>query len=278
MSFTYSAVAIAERRVGKLGAGLFAGRPGAVAERNLRNLKSSSGIMFVAGFVEPVLILIAFGYGVGGMVGKITDASGHTYSYIAYIMPALLATSAMNGAIFDSTWNVYFKMQFAKLYNAMLATSLGTLDVALGEIGWAMFRGTIYASSFVLVVSLLGLIPSLAGALLAIVAATLVAFAFASVGMGITSYVKSFQQLDMVTFFLLPMFLFSGTLFPLSLFPEWLQVIIQALPLRQSIELVRDCMNLNLSWALAGHFAYFAVMIIGGLFFTTRRLTALFLR
>ena len=278
MSFVYSAIAIAERRAGKLGAGIFAGRPGAIAERNLRTLRSSSGIMFIAGFVEPVLILIAFGYGVGGMVGNITDASGHTYSYVAYIMPALLATSAMNGAIFDSTWNVYFKMNFAKLYNAMLATSLGTLDVAIGEIGWAMFRGAIYASSFVLVVGLLGLIPSIGGALLAILAAAIVAFGFASVGMGITSYVKSFQQLDMVTFFLLPMFLFSGTLFPLSLFPDWAQALIQALPLRQAIDLVRDCMHFNIGWQLLGHFAYFAVMIIGGLFFTTRRLTALFLR
>jgi lipooligosaccharide transport system permease protein len=212
------------------------------------------------------------------MVGKITDSTGHTYSYVAYIMPALLATSAMNGAIFDSTWNVYFKMQFAKLYDAMLATSLGTFDVALGEIGWAMFRGAIYASSFMVVVSLLGLVPSLLGALLAILAAAIVAFGFASIGMGITSYVKSFQQLDMVTFLLLPMFLFSGTLFPLSQFPSWLQVIINALPLRQAIDLVRDCMNLNLSFSLLGHVAYFAVMIIGGLFFTTRRLTALFLR
>ncbi len=278
MSLVYTAVAIAERRAGKMGAGVFAGRPGAIAERNLRTLRSSSGVMFLAGFVEPVLILIAFGYGVGGMVGKITDASGHTYSYVAYIMPALLATSAMNGAIFDSTWNVYFKMQFAKLYDAMLATSLGTFDVALGEIGWAMFRGAIYASSFVIVVSMLGLVPSLVGALLAIIAAAIVAFGFASIGMGITSYVKSFQQLDMVTFLLLPMFLFSGTLFPLSQFPSWLQVIINALPLRQAIDLVRDCMNLNVSWSLLGHVAYFAVMIIGGLFFTTRRLTALFLR
>jgi len=278
MSFVYSAVAIAERRSGKLGAGMFAGRPGAVAERNLRNLKSSSGIMFVAGFVEPVLFLIAFGYGVGGMVGNITDSNGHVYSYAAYIMPALLATSAMNGAIFDSTWNVYFKMHFAKLYNAMLATSLGTLDVAAGEIGWAMFRGAIYSLGFVCVVGALGLLPSIGGAALAVLAATIVAFAFAAVGMGITSYVKSFQQLDMVNFVLLPMFLFSGTLFPLSIFPTWAQWIIQALPLRQAIEMVRGSMSLNLSWELAGHFAYFAVMIIGGLFFTTRRLTALFLR
>ena len=278
MSFVYSAVAIAERRSGKLGAGVFAGRPGAIAERNLRTLRSSSGIMFLAGFVEPVLFLIAFGYGVGGMVGQITDSSGHTTSYIAYIMPALLATSAMNGAIFDSTWNVYFKMQFAKLYQGMLATSLGTLDVALGEIGWAMFRGFVYAIGFVTVVGSLGLLPSLGGAILAVLAAGIVAFAFASVGMGVTSYVKSFQQLDMITFLLLPMFLFSGTLFPLSIFPEWAQVLINALPLRQSIDLVRDCMNLNLSVSLLGHVSYFAVMIIGGLFFTTRRLTALFLR
>ena len=278
MSFTSAAVSIAERRANKYGASIFAGRPGSIAERNLRTLRSSSGLTFIAGFVEPVLFLIAFGYGVGGMVGNITDASGQTYSYAAYIMPALLATSAMNGAIFDSTWNVFFKMKFARLYEGMLATSLGTLDVALGEIGWAMARGFVYAIGFVTVVGSLGLIPSLAGAALAAVAAMVVAFAFASVGMGITSYMKSFQQLDLVTFFLLPMFLFSGSLFPLTIFPEWAQALIQALPLRQAIELVRDCMNLNLTTALLGHAAYFAVMIIGGLYFTTRRLTALFLR
>ena len=278
MSFTSVAVALAERRAGKFGASIFSGRPGTVATRNLMTLKSSSGLTFVAGFVEPVLFLIAFGYGVGGMVGDITDSNGNVISYAAYIMPALLATSAMNGAIFDSTWNVYFKMQFAKLYQGMLATSLGTLDVALGEIGWAMFRGFVYAIGFVTVVGSLGLLPSLGGAILAVLAAGIVAFAFASVGMGVTSYVKSFQQLDMITFLLLPMFLFSGTLFPLSIFPEWAQVLINSLPLRQAIDLVRDCMNLNLSWSLLGHVAYFAVMIIGGLYFTTRRLTALFLR
>ena len=278
MSFTSAAVAIAERRANKYGASIFAGRPGSIAERNLRTLRSSSGLTFIAGFVEPVLFLIAFGYGVGGMVGDITDASGQTYTYAAYIMPALLATSAMNGAIFDSTWNVYFKMKFARLYEGMLATSLGTLDVALGEIGWAMLRGFVYALGFVSVVGSLGLIPSIGGAALAAIAAMIVAFAFASVGMGVTSYMKSFQQLDMITFLLLPMFLFSGSLFPLTIFPEWAQALIQALPLRQAIELVRDCMNLHFTTALLGHLLYFAVMIIGGLFFTTRRLTALFLR
>jgi lipooligosaccharide transport system permease protein len=141
-----------------------------------------------------------------------------------------------------------------------------------------MFRGMIYSLGFVSVVGLLGLIPSIGGAALAVLAATIVAFAFASVGMGITSYMKSFQQLDMVTFFLLPMFLFSGTLFPLNIFPSWAQFLIQALPLRQAIELVRDAMTLNISIGMLGHVAYFAVMIVGGLFFTTRRLTALFLR
>jgi lipooligosaccharide transport system permease protein len=261
-----------------MGASIYAGRPVSVAVRNLRSLKSYSGLSFIVGFIEPVLFLIAFGYGVGSMVGSFTDSSGHTITYAQYIMPALLATSAMNGAIFDSTWNVYFKMQFAKLYEGMLATSLGTLDVALGEIGWATFRGMIYGIGFVAVVGGLGLIPSFGGAVMAVIASTIVAFAFSALGMGITSYVKSFQQLDMINFLLLPMFLFSGTLFPLSIFPTWGQLIIQALPLRQGIELIRDAMSLNFSWALAGHTLYFAVMIIGGLFFTTRRLTALFLR
>ena len=278
MSVIAAAVVLAEKRAGKFGASVFAGRPGSIAARNLRVLKSAAGLTFIAGFVEPVLFLIAFGYGVGGLVGNITDANGDTVTYASYIMPALLATSAMNGAIFDSTWNVYFKMQFARLYEGMLATSLGTLDVALGEIGWALFRGAMYGVGFVSVVGFLGLIPSFLGAIFGILAGSVVAFGFAAVGMGVTSYVKSFQQLDMITFFLLPMFLFSGTLFPLSVFPTWAQVIINALPLRQAIDLVRDAMSLNFTWGTAGHLLYFAVMIIGGLFFTTRRLTALFLR
>ncbi len=206
-----------------------------------------------------------------------TDGNGNPISYAQFIAPALLATSAMNGAIYDSTWNVFFKMHFGRIYNGMLSTSMGTLDVALGEISWALLRGLAYAIGFMAIVTPLGLVPSGWG-LLAIPASVLVAFGFAAVGMGITSYLKHRQQMQYIQLVMLPMFLFSGTFFPLTIYPEPIQWFIQALPLWQAIELIRGLTLGILNLAMLGHVLYFVVMIIGGLYFTTRRLTALFLR
>ena len=272
-----SAVSIAEKRRGKLGQAIYAGRPQRVLERSLFAFKSSTWIGFASGFVEPVFYLLAFGLGVGQIIGNMTDGAGNPVSYTAYIAPALLATSAMNGAIYDSTWNVFHKMHFGKLYQTMLHTSLGSLDVAIGEIGWALIRGAIYAVGFMVVVTPMGLISSWYG-LLAIPAATLIAFGFASVGMAVTSYMTSFQQMNWVNFFMLPMFLFSGTFYPLSIYPDWLRMIIEALPLWQAIQLERDLTLGTVGWSTLAHVGYFAVMIAGGLYFTTKRLSALFLR
>ena len=95
---------------------------------------------------------------------------------------------------------------------------------------------------------------------------------------GITSYLKSFQQMNWINFFLLPMFLFSGSFYPLSVYPSWIQTVIQALPLWQAIDLVRGLTLGVLNWAMLGHVLYFVVMIVVGLWFTTKRLTALFMR
>jgi lipooligosaccharide transport system permease protein len=114
--------------------------------------------------------------------------------------------------------------------------------------------------------------------LLAIPAAVLVAFGFASVGMGVTSYLKNHQQMQWIQFVMLPMFLFSGTFYPLSIYPQVVQWLIQAMPLWQAIELIRGFTLGLLNWAMLGHVLYFVAMIIGGLYFTARRLTALFLR
>jgi lipooligosaccharide transport system permease protein len=271
-----TAVSIAERRRGKPAAGIYAGRPIISIQRSLLAFRSTNWIAIVSGFFEPVLYLLSFGVGIGAMVGTITVA-GHVLSYTAFVAPALLATSAMNGAVYDSTFNVYFKMHFGKLYNTMLSTSLGPLDVALGEIAWALLRGLIYAAGFMAVVAAMGLIMS-PWAILAIPACLLIAFGFAAVGMGITSYMKSFQQLNRIQFFILPMFLFSGTFTPLSVYPQWAQWAIEAFPLWHAVELVRGIMLGNLYAGLLWHVIYFSVMVVGGLIFTTRRLTSLFMR
>lgn len=271
-----TAVAIAEARMGKPGEKYYSGRSHAIMERAYIAFKSSTWMIVISGFVEPVLFLLSFGYGLKDLVGDITVA-GQPVGYVAFIAPALLATSAMNGAIYDSTMNVYFKLKHDRLYHGMLATSLGPMDVALGEISWALLRGLSYSIGFMAIVAPLGLIPSMWG-ILAIPAAVLIAFGFASFGMAVTSYMKSYQQLEVVNVVLLPMFLFSGSFYPLDVFPEWLQTIIRLFPLAHAIDLVRGLTLGNISWALLGHAMYFVVMIVIGLFFTTRRLNALFMR
>ena len=273
---TDSAIVIAQKRAHKPGASIYAGRSYVMIERSLMAFKSSNWFTFLSGFFEPVLYLLSFGLGIGQLVGGVSS-NGVNVQYAAYIAPALLATSAMNGALYASTWNVFFKMHFGKIYQGILSTSMGTLDVALGEIGWALIRGFIYACAFMTVMAPLGLIPSWWG-LLAIPGAVMIAFGFASIGMALTSYFKSFQQMNWLNFFLLPMFLFSGTFYPLTVYPQWVQWMIEALPLWQGIAMLRAFTLGELSWGLLFHIAYFTVMIVGGLIYTTKRLTALFLR
>ncbi|CAB4917674.1 unannotated protein [freshwater metagenome] len=274
--FIPMAVAIAEARIGKRGERFYSGRVPQLLERGFIAFRSSTWMIVLSGFVEPVLYLLSFGYGIGKLLPTI-ESGGHTIKYAAFIAPALLATSAMNGAIYDSTMNVFFKLNHDRIYHGMLATSMGPLDVALGEIGWALLRGFSYACAFMAVVAPLGLIESIWG-LLAIPAAVLIAFGFASVGMAITSYLTSFQQLEVINIFLLPMFLFSGSFYPLSVFPQWLQFVANLLPLTHAINLVRGLCLGNLSFSLLGHALYFVIMIICGLFFTTKRLNALFMK
>ena len=266
---------VAARSSRPLGA-LYAGNARSVLARGLVSTKSSNALVVVSGFFEPVFYLLSMGIGLGALVGAVSTSTGQEVSYAAYIAPALLAVSAMNGAIYDSTWNVFFKMQYAKLYEGMLATSLGPLDVALGEIGYALLRGLLYAVGFMAVTQVLGLNLSWT-AILALPAVVLIAFGFASLGMGITSYLKTFQQMDWVQFVMLPMFLFSATFYPLTVYPAPIQWVIQALPLWHGVELVRGLTTGAIEPAMLVHVLYFVVMVAVGLVFTTRRLRALFL-
>ena len=268
------AVIVAGTRTGFLGS-IYAGNARAVLGRGLLATRTSNYWVILSGFFEPVFYLLSLGIGLGTLVGTVSDG-GHHVPYAAYIAPALLAVSAMNGAVYDSTWNVFFKMNYGKLYEGMLATSIGPFDVALGEISFALLRGALYAGGFMIIMQLFGL--NLAWtAILALPAVILIAFGFASLGMAITSYMKTFQQMDWINFIMLPMFIFSATFYPITVYPPVMQYIIEALPLWHGVELIRGLTTGTLSWGLLWHVLYFAVMISLGLVFTTRRLRALFL-
>jgi len=275
MTAVIEEVDAASRRGGGVRA-LWSGNPWAVVQRGLIAARSSSWVVILSGFFEPVFYLASMGLGLQSLVGDVQTSSGMTVPYAAFIAPALLAVSAMNGAIYDSTWNVFFKLNYGKLYEGMLATSLGPLDVAFGEILYALLRGLLYACGFMIIMQVFGLNLA-ATAILALPAVLLVAFGFASLGMAVTSYMKTFQHMDWINIVLLPMFLFSATLYPIDIYPQWIQSVIMAFPLWHGVELIRGLTTGSIGPAMLWHILYYVVMIAVGLVFTTKRLRALFL-
>jgi lipooligosaccharide transport system permease protein len=259
-----------------LPAGSYAGRAGALMRRSAI-VSRRTWLAFLSGFSEPVFYLVAMGQGLGSLVGALPGPDGRPISYAAFIAPGLLAASAMNGAIFDATFNVFFKLKYNRLYDAILATPLGPVDIALGEIGWALVRGGLYSLGFLSVMAAFGLLVS-PWALLALPAALVVAFAFAAVGMAATTYMRSWQDFDLVTLAILPMFLFATTFYPLSVYPRGLQVVVEAMPLFHAVELMRGLTTGVVGPGLLGHLAYFLVMIAFGLVVAARRLNVLLLR
>lgn len=256
--------------------GLYSGNTRSVVARGLQVMARTNWVVVLTGFFEPVFYLLSMGIGLGALIGSV-EFYGADVPYAAYIAPALMAVSAMNGAVYDSTMNVFFKMRHAKLYQQMLSTSLGPLDVALGEIVLALFRGLLYACGFMAVTTLMGLNLSWT-AVLAIPAALVIAFGFASFGMAVTSYMKTFQHLDYVFFLMAPMFMLSATFFPIEVYPQGVQRVIQALPLWHGVDMIRQLTTGLIQPSIWLHLLYFGVMIVLGLWFTTARLRVLFLR
>ena len=252
-----------------------AGMARMLVERNYRSFRRSWTII-VSGFFEPVFYLFSMGVGIGALVGDV-DAGGRTVPYAVFVAPALLAASAMNGAVFDSTTNVFFKLKYAKLYDSVLATPLGPRDVAVGEISWALLRGLVYSGAFLVVAALAGAVEGWE-AVLAVPAASLIGWAFASVGMATTTYMRSWADFDYVQLAILPMFLFSATFYPLSTYPTALQWLVQATPLYHGVAMVRDLMLGQVGAGMLVHVAYLTAMGVVGTMWTGRRIERLLLR
>jgi lipooligosaccharide transport system permease protein len=234
-------------------------------------------LAILSGFFEPVFYLLALGVGFGKLVSQVTGPGGVPISYTAFVAPALLASSAMNGAVFDSTFNIFHKLKYVKLYDSILATPLGPVDVALGEISWALVRGALYSAGFLVVMAVLGLITTPWG-LLAFPAALLIALAFAATGMAATTFMRSWQDFDLVNLAILPMFFFSTTFYPLTVYPKWLQVVVQCFPLYHGVALMRSLTTGFVGLGVLGHLLYFVVMASIGGFFAGRRLRILLLK
>ncbi len=242
-----------------------------------RNYAAHRGhwVIIFSGFFEPLFYLFSMGIGLGHFVGKVPGPHGNLISYASFIAPALLATAAMNGAIYDSS-AVFWKMKYARLYDAILATPVGPTEVAVGETAWALFRGLLYGICFLATVSALGLVHSTL-AVFALPAALLIGFAFAGAGVAAATFMRTWQDFEFVNLVQLPMFLFSATFYPLSVYPHAIQIVVRCTPLYNAIVLMRSLTLGAVGWYQLVNVGYLLVLGLIGLRIAGRRVDKLLL-
>ncbi|MGH2807970.1 MAG: ABC transporter permease [Actinomycetota bacterium] len=219
-------------------------------------------IAFITGFFEPVFYLVAVGFGVGQFIDTVSYGGGRI-DYPSFLAPGLLAIATLNGAIFDGFFSPFFKLNWLKTYDGIVTTPISIPDIAVGEILWALIRGTIYGAAFLFVMLVLGLMHSW-WALLALPAVMLSSGALSAGAMILTGVTKQISALEKVmTLVVLPLFLFSGTFYPLSVYPDYVRPVIQALPLYHSAALLRALTTGDVGagtlWYVAYLVAFFAV-------------------
>ncbi len=250
-------------------------RATAVTNRNVvASRHASYWWLIISGFFEPLLYLLSIGIGVGALVGDLTLPGGRVVSYPVFVAPAMLAASAMTGAMAETTFNFFAKMKYTRLYDAVLATPVAPFEIAFGELLWALVRGSIYSAAFLVVMVSMGL-TSVAGALAAFPATVLTGLAFGGVGMMLATFVRSWQDFDYVIVVQFAMFLFSGTFASAQDYHIVLRVLVEITPLYHAVELVRAFTIGAYGWSIAWHVAYLATLATVGLTVAGRRMAGL---
>jgi lipooligosaccharide transport system permease protein len=243
-------------------------------ERNVMVYRRTWMILF-SGFFEPLFYLFFFVYPLERFIGDVTSA-GETIEYAAFVAPALLAASAMNGAFYDAT-NVFWKLRYGKVYDAMLSTPVGPKDVAVGETMWAVVRALLYSAAFLVVIALLGLVDSWWG-LLALPACFVIGFGFAGAGIAAVTWMRNWKDFDIIQLVMLPMFMFSATFYPISVYPEALEWVVRVLPLYHGIELIRALTTGAVGAMQLVNVVYLGAMGLVGAAIASRRIDGLLLK
>jgi len=243
-----------------------------MVQRNLLVYKHT-WMVIVTGFFEPVFFLLGIGLGIGALVSSVDGIS-----YVSFVAPGLLAASCLNGAVTDGCFNIWFKLHFMKTYDGILATPMRVPDVAFGEMLWAVTRGSIYAGCFLLVLLLIGGItgrPVLLSplAILAFPAAVLAATSFSALFVCITTFVRKIEDFDTVVgLVVMPMFLFSGTFFPIARVPLIPRLVIELLPLYHGTAMLRQLTTGAVDRTLALHVGYLVILGVTAFAVAMRRL------
>lgn len=249
-------------------------RPQRMLERQWIVNRRGGWMIVLSGFFEPLFYLLSIRVGFGGLVGDV-EVGGRVFGYAEFVAPALFASSAMNGAIYEAT-NIFFKLKYEKTYDAVLATPMTSGDVALGEMLYSALRGAMYAVGFLITMAVLGVTGSW-WSLAMLPVAVLISFAFSALAIAATTFMRTWADFEYVPSIMLPMFLFSATFYPLSSYGEW-SWLAQLSPLYHGVAVVRGLNQGELSWVYLAHLGVLVVMGVIGLAVTARRIDRLLLR
>lgn len=220
-----------------------------------------------SGFLSPLLFLAAMGFLLGPLVDGGTRGGIPGVDYIAFVAPGILAAQAMQAAVGESTFPVMAGLKWRRLYHAMLATPLGVPDILVGHLTFAIMRVTITSTAFFAVAAALGAIELSGWALLAVPVAVLTGLAFATPVFAYSARTQEGTQSFNVLyrFIVMPIFLFSGTFFPIDQLPGWLQPVAWATPLAHGVALCRDlALGTATLGAAALHAGYLLVWVVAG--------------
>jgi len=232
-----------------------------VWQRNLTVYQRIWKISFIPPLLEPLFYLLAFGIGLSALVGNI-NYHGSTISYMAFIAPALIAINIMYNAFFETTYTSFVRMYFQKTFDAIMATPLSLQEIITGEIVWGATK-SVFATAIMLgVISLFGLIHYPHGLLL-IPLALLGGMVFGSIGMYFTAIVPQIEVFNLPMFlFVTPMFLFSGTFFPIENLPLWAQKLAIIFPLTHLVKLSRSLSYGLIPFELLWNVIYLLILCI----------------
>ena len=221
-------------------------------------------------FTEPLVFLAGMGLGLGGYIANVDNTP-----YIRYLAMVLPLSSAMFSASFECSYGTFFRMEFSKTYEGMLIGPLSVTDLFLGEILWCGTKGAFYASAVILVFIACGTIPITSGLLLAPLVGSIVGLMFGGFSLLFVSFVKTMNSLNFyMSGVLMPLFMFSGIMFPVTNLPKVLQWIVEAFPLVHAVRLQLAICKNEFSYSLIFDLVYCVVFI--GLFawLSTRKLKA----
>ena len=239
-----------------------------ISTRSLRVWERNRDVYFVTWktnlfppLLEPVLYLVAFGAGIGALVREV-PYNGDMVGYTAFIAPGLLATQVMFQSFFENTYNTFVRMYYQRTFDAIVTTPLSLEDVMVGEIMWGATKGTIGCTLMMVAISFFGLLQ-FPQALIIVPFSFIAGLFFAGMALCFTGIVPQIDSFNFPIFLLvMPMFLFSGTFFPLEVLPGWAQTLAVVLPLTHVTRVMREASFGRLPINLMTDLTYLIVGVI----------------